>query len=74
MGNIAVHSTGREICVVAVAVATIAALAGIADVTRSPDSTAMSSAGAVNTTVGHSAVSDDGSLDTMPLGMVFTIR
>ena len=60
--------------VAAVAAATLAALTGLADISRSPDSTATSSAGAVNTTVGHSAVSDDGPLNTVPMGTMFTIR
>ena len=68
------RAKASEMRVAAVAAATLAALAGLADITRSPDSTATSSAGAVNTTVGHSAVSDDGSLNTVPVGTMFTIR
>ena len=60
--------------VAAVAAVTFATLTGIADITRSPDSTATSSAGAVNTTAGHWTVSDDGPLNTVPVGAVFTIR
>ena len=63
-----------EMCVAAVAATTLAALTGLADITRAPDSTATSSAGAVNTTVGHSAVSDDGPLNTVPVGTMLTIR
>ena len=55
-------------------VAALAAFAVFADTTRSPDSTATSAAGAINTTVGHWAVSDDGSLNTLPRGAMFTIR
>jgi len=60
--------------VAAIAAATLAAFAAFADTTRSPDSTATSSSGAINTTVGHWAVSDDGSLNTSPRGTMFTIR
>jgi len=63
-----------EMRVAAIAAATLAALTGLADISRSPDSMATSSAGAVNTTVGHSAVSDDGPLNTVPPGTIFTIR
>ena len=58
---------------VIVAVA-LAAFAVFADTTRLPDSTATSSTGAINTTVGHWSVSDDGSLNTLPVGTMFTIR
>ena len=68
------NAKASEMRVAAIAAVTFATLTGIADITRSPDSTAMSSAGAVNTTVGHSAVSDDGPLNTVPVGTMFTIR
>ena len=58
----------------AIAAAMLAAFAAFADTSRSPDSTATSSAGAINTTTGHWAVSDDGSLNTLPCGTMFTIR
>ena len=63
-----------EMRVAAAAATTLAVLTGFADITRLPDSTATSSAGAVNTTVGHSAVSDDGPLKTVPVGTTFTNR
>ena len=63
-----------ELRVAAVVAATLAAFTGLADITRSPDATAVSSSGAVNTTVGHSAVSDDGPLNTFPVGAVIMIR
>ena len=60
--------------VVAIDAVALAAFTAFADVTRLPDSTATSSAGAINTTVGHWAVSDDGALNTLPRGTMFTIR
>ena len=56
------------------AVVALAAVTVVADTTRSPDSTATSAAGAVNTTVGHCAVSRDGSINTNPVGMIITVR
>jgi hypothetical protein len=57
-----------------IAAAVLAVFAAFASATRLPDSTATSSAGAINTTVGHWAVSGDGSLNTIPLGMVIYVR
>ena len=56
------------------AVVALAAVAVSASTTRLPDAFATSLAGAVNTPVGHWAVSGDGSLDTNPLGMVITFQ
>ena len=41
---------------------------------RLPDSTGESASGAINTTVGHWAISTDGSLNTESLGIVISIR
>ncbi|MBQ3289579.1 MAG: hypothetical protein IJH50_09245 [Kiritimatiellae bacterium] len=60
--------------VAAIVAAMLVVLAAFANTNRLPDSTATSSAGAINTTVGHWAVSADGSLDTIPLGMVIYVR
>ena len=60
--------------VAAIVAAMLAVLAAFANATRLPDSTATSSAGAINTTVGHWAVSGDGSLNTIPLGMGIYVR
>ena len=49
------------------------ALTGLSFASRSPNSTDESTSGAVNTTVGHSAISASGSLNTEPSGMVISI-
>ena len=49
------------------------ALTGLSFASRSPNSSGESTSGAVNTTVGHSAISASGSLNTEPLGMVISI-
>ncbi|MBR2838674.1 MAG: hypothetical protein IKE55_07825 [Kiritimatiellae bacterium] len=75
-------ATGKAHCsaktpglrIAAIAAAVLAMFAAFASATRLPDSTATSSAGAINTTVGHWAVSGDGSLNTIPLGMVIYVR
>ena len=56
------------------AVVALAAVAVSASTTRLPDSTGESASGAVNTTVGHWAISTDGSLNTIPLGIVISLR
>lgn len=56
------------------AVAALAALTGLSIVARTPDSGDESAEGAINTTVGHSAVSDEGPLDTTPPGLSVIIR
>ena len=63
----------RRLLIIGAAIALVAVTA-VADTTRSPDSTATSAVGTVNTTVGHWAVSRDGSLDTNPVGMIITFR
>ena len=54
--------------------AVLAVAAAIADTTRTPDSSAVSSATALNTTVGDCDVSPEGELDTMPLGFIMFVR
>ena len=54
--------------------ALLAVAAAIADTTRTPDSSAVSSATALNTTVGDCDVSPEGELDTMPLGFIMFVR
>ena len=56
----------------AVAMLAFAAIA-IADTSRTPDASAASAAVSVNTTTGDSMVSQPGSVDTKPRGMVLTI-
>ena len=52
----------------------LAAVTADADTTRSPDASATSAAVSVNTTSGDSMVSQPGSVDTRPRGMVLTIH
>ncbi len=54
--------------------AVLAVAAAIADTTRAPDSTASSSASALNTTVGDCDVSPGGGLNTLPLSFVMIVR
>ena len=60
--------------VAVVAFAALMSLTGLSYASRLPDSTGESASGAVNTTVGHWAISTDGSLNTIPLGIVISLR
>lgn len=67
-------SSRTAIRVAVVAFVASMALTGLSFASRSPDSTSESTSGAINTTVGHSAISASGSLNTEPLGLVISIR
>lgn len=69
--NVSQRTTIR---VVVVAFVASMALTGLSFASRLPDSTGESTSGAINTTVGCSAVSMSGSLNTEPLGMVISIQ
>lgn len=65
----------KPLATYAVAVATLAfSTVAVADTSRTPDASATSAAVSVNTTTGDSMVSQPGSLDTKPRGMVLTIH
>ncbi len=58
----------------ALAAVLAAAVTATATTVRQPDSSAVSSATALNTTMGDCDVSPEGKLDTMPLGFIMFVR
>ena len=71
-----IHNVPKRIAVRVAVVASVASmsLTGLSFASRLPDSTSESAGGAINTTVGHWAISTDGSLNTESLGLVLSIR
>ena len=71
-----IHNVPKRMAIRVAVVAFVAltALTGLSFASRLPDSASESTNGAINTTVGHWAISTDGSLNTEPLGTVISIR
>ena len=63
----------KRLLIIGAAIA-LATVTVFADTTRSPDASATSAAVSVNTTTGDSMVSQPGSVDTRPRGIVLTIH
>ncbi len=72
--NRLVEFRGGLLIVAALAAVLAAAVTATATTVRQPDSSAVSTASALNTTVGDCDISPKGELDTMPLGFIMIVR
>ena len=72
--NRLVEFRGGLFVVAALAAVFAAAVTATATTARQPDSSAVSTASALNTTVGDCDVSPEGGLNTLPLSFVMIVR